>query len=116
MGFQSFLEKLTNTRLLDDILSATWKRGNPCRLYVPFPTSETGQTRYRSFATMGDQPVFITKRGKRDLVVMSQAHYERLQSMLELYRKLAEAESLEAAGGDGISHEEMMQRIKERIR
>ena len=38
-----------------------------------------------------DQPVFITKKGKDDLVVMSQAHYDRLQSLIDLYRKLEEA-------------------------
>ncbi len=37
-----------------------------------------------------DQPVFITRNGKGDMVVMSQAHYERLQSMVELYQKLGE--------------------------
>ena len=44
-----------------------------------------------------DQPVFITKKGKGDLVVMSQAHYERIQSLLELYQKLGDAEALNAA-------------------
>lgn len=32
-----------------------------------------------------EQPVFITRNGKGDMVVMSQAHYERLQSLIELY-------------------------------
>ena len=39
-----------------------------------------------------DQPVFITKNGKGDLVVMSISHYERQQALLELYMKLGEAE------------------------
>jgi PHD/YefM family antitoxin component YafN of YafNO toxin-antitoxin module len=43
-------------------------------------------------------------KGKGDLVVMSQAHYERLQSLLELYQKLGEAEALDAAGEKGITH------------
>ena len=38
-----------------------------------------------------DQPVFITRNGRGDLVVMSQAHYERLQSLLDVYQKLGEA-------------------------
>ncbi len=29
-----------------------------------------------------DQPVFITRNGRGDMVVMSQAHYERLQSII----------------------------------
>ena len=51
-----------------------------------------------------DQPIFITKKGKGDLVVMSQAHYERLHSLIELYQKLGEAEALDAAGEQGITH------------
>jgi len=59
-----------------------------------------------------DQPVFITKKGKGDLVVMSQAHYERLQSVIELYQRLGEAEASDAAGEQGITHHEMIQRLK----
>ena len=44
-----------------------------------------------------NEPVFITKKGKGDLVVMSQTHYERLLSLIELYDKLGEAEALDAA-------------------
>jgi prevent-host-death family protein len=62
-----------------------------------------------------DQPVFITKKGKGDLVVMSQAHYERLLSLLELYQKLSEAEALDATGEEGITHHEMMKRLREKI-
>jgi prevent-host-death family protein len=62
-----------------------------------------------------DQPVFITKKGKGDLVVMSQAHYERLQSLLELYQKLGEAEVLDSEGKKGISHQEMMKRLRDKL-
>ena len=59
-----------------------------------------------------DQPVFITKNGKGDLVVMSQAHYERLHGLLELYQKLGEAEALDAAGEQGIRHPEIIRRLR----
>lgn len=59
-----------------------------------------------------DQPIFITKNGKGDLVVMSQAHYERLHSLLELYQKLGEAEALDATGEQGITHREIITRLK----
>lgn len=62
-----------------------------------------------------NQPIFITKNGRGDLVVMSQAYYERLQSLLNLYQKLGEAEILDAAGEQGISHREMMNRLRERL-
>jgi prevent-host-death family protein len=63
-----------------------------------------------------DQPVFITRNGKGDMVVMSQAHYERLQSMVELYQKLGEAEVLDASGERGITHEKLMKQLSEKIR
>ena len=56
-----------------------------------------------------DQPVFITRNGKGDMVVMSLAHYERLQSMLQLYHILGEAEALDASGEKGITHEELFE-------
>ena len=59
-----------------------------------------------------NQPVYITRKGKGDLVVMSQAHYERILSLLELYQKLGDAEALDAAGEKGIKHSEMMRRLR----
>ncbi len=56
-----------------------------------------------------NQPVFITKNGIGDLVVMSQAHYERLQNMLELYQKLGDAEALDVACKRRVKHEKMME-------
>ena len=63
-----------------------------------------------------DQPVFITRNGKGDMVIMSQNHYERLQSLIELYQKLGEAESLAAAGDRGVSHQALMKRLKAKIK
>jgi len=62
-----------------------------------------------------DQPIFITKKGEGDLVVMSQAHYERLSSLLELYQKLGEGEALHAAGEQGITHGKIMRRLRASI-
>ena len=39
-----------------------------------------------------NEPVFITKNGVGDLVVMSHSLYEEQQALIELYEKLAEAE------------------------
>ena len=63
-----------------------------------------------------DRPVFITKNGQGDLVVMSLAHYERLHSLIELYQKLGEAEALDASGEKGITHQEMMKRLRAKIK
>jgi prevent-host-death family protein len=63
----------------------------------------------------GNEPVFITRQGKEDMVVMSHTYYEMLTNMLDLYRKLSEAEALDMQGDPGISHVEMMRRLKERL-
>ena len=47
-----------------------------------------------------NEPVFITKNGYGDLVVMSIEAYERGQAMMELYKKLGEAEVNLADGGE----------------
>ena len=47
------------------------------------------------------EPVFITKNGVGDMVVMSIETYEKQQSLLELYSKLAEAEAEIANGAEG---------------
>jgi prevent-host-death family protein len=58
------------------------------------------------------QPVYITKNGEGDLVVMSLAAYEREQSRLELYRALDEAEADVRSGDRGISTAKMRKLLK----
>ena len=48
-----------------------------------------------------DEPIFITKNGEGDLVVMSMAYYSKIQLKLELFSKLAVAQSQKAAGDRG---------------
>jgi prevent-host-death family protein len=59
------------------------------------------------------QPVFITKNGEGDMVVMSLALYEQQQSLLELYQKLGEAEAQSLAGMPTISHHDLMKKLKD---
>ena len=58
------------------------------------------------------EPVFITKNGEGDLVVLSLAAYDRVQARLELYGLLDEAEADVQAGDRGISVQEMRRRLK----
>jgi hypothetical protein len=39
-----------------------------------------------------------------------------MQTTLELYRKLGEAEALDASGERGISHDELFERLKEKLK
>lgn len=63
-----------------------------------------------------DEPVFITKNGREDLVVISHARYERERAMMELRDKLDESTRSSRRGDRGIGHNEMMRLIRKRIR
>jgi prevent-host-death family protein len=60
------------------------------------------------------EPVYITKNGEDDLVVMSVAAYERDQARLELYRLLDEADLDVRAGDRGIGVRAMKKRLERR--
>lgn len=61
------------------------------------------------------EPVFITKNGYGDMVVMSIEEYEKQQARLELYQKLAEAETEAARGAERTSHSVVMAELRGRL-
>ncbi|HMF30100.1 MAG TPA: type II toxin-antitoxin system Phd/YefM family antitoxin [Candidatus Lokiarchaeia archaeon] len=61
------------------------------------------------------EPVFITKNGEGDLVVMSLAYYEKLEALLELYQKLGVAEEQSCSEEGRLTHTEMMQQLRNRL-
>jgi prevent-host-death family protein len=63
-----------------------------------------------------DEPIFITKNGEGDLVVMSIAQYSKMQLKLELFSKLAVAQAQRANGDKGRSLSAVMKDIRKRIR
>ena len=60
-------------------------------------------------------PVFLTKNGKGDLVVMSIEDYEKQQALLELYQKLGEAESISNSSNKTISYNDLMNKLRKRV-
>ncbi len=61
------------------------------------------------------EPVFVTRNGEGELVVMSQELYEEMTARLELYQKLDEAEFLEETGHKGKPHAEVMKSLRARL-
>ena len=61
------------------------------------------------------EPVFITKNGQGDMVVMSLALYEKQQSLIELYQKLSEAEAESQSNEPRVSHKDLMAQMRARI-
>ncbi|MDR0884075.1 MAG: type II toxin-antitoxin system Phd/YefM family antitoxin [Oscillospiraceae bacterium] len=68
-----------------------------------------------AFCKENGQPVFLTKNGEGDLVVMSLAAYARREAMLDLREKLLDAEAQVQNGARLYSTEEVSARLLERI-
>lgn len=61
------------------------------------------------------EPIFITKNGQGDLVVMSQTLFERHIALFDLYSKLDEAEKDAQTGDMGISHTKMIEILRNKL-
>ncbi|MFH0990057.1 MAG: type II toxin-antitoxin system prevent-host-death family antitoxin [bacterium] len=75
------------------------------------------RNRTREIATIchdQDEPVYLTTNGEGDLVVMSIDHYERLKAQIELFEKLGVAQTQSVAVKKGITHKEMMSKLRNR--
>ena len=61
------------------------------------------------------EPVFITRDGYEDLVLVRAQDYARGIARLELYDKLAAAQHQIDAGMPVVAHEELFQELRERL-
>ncbi len=61
------------------------------------------------------EPIYITKNGEGDLVVMSIATYRQMQLKMELFAKLAEAQAQKAKGMKGKNADEVLKLLRKRI-
>jgi PHD/YefM family antitoxin component YafN of YafNO toxin-antitoxin module len=59
-----------------------------------------------------EEPVYITKNGYGDMVIMSIETWERDQALLEAYRKLGEAETALTSGVKPLDGEAVFQRLR----
>jgi len=62
-----------------------------------------------------NEPIFITKNGEGDLVVMSIEAFERREETIKLRAKLELAEQSRLAGDPTFTVQQSRQRIKERL-
>lgn len=67
------------------------------------------------FCKTENQPVFLTKNGEGDLVVMSIEAYSYREQMLDLREKLLEAEARRLNGAKSYSLDEVNSRLEEII-
>ncbi|MFA5806257.1 MAG: type II toxin-antitoxin system prevent-host-death family antitoxin [Melioribacteraceae bacterium] len=62
-----------------------------------------------------NEPIFITKNGEGDLVVMSMSHYSKLQLKLDLMSKLSIAQNQNADGDRGRTLKQVMTDLRNSI-
>ncbi len=67
------------------------------------------------FCKSENQPVFLTKNGEGDLVVMSMEAYSYREEMLDLREKLLDAEAQRLSGKKTYSLDEVNSRLEEVI-
>ena len=66
-------------------------------------------------AHTSNEPIFITKTGEGDLVVMSMSHYSKMQLKIELLSKLSVAQNQRIDGDNGRTLKQEMKDIREKI-
>lgn len=66
-------------------------------------------------AQESQEPIFITRDGEGDMVVMSLAYYGQMQKQLELYSKLAAAQAQAAAGDRGKTLDQVVKGLRKQI-
>ena len=67
------------------------------------------------FCRQTREPVYITRNGSGDMVVLSMEEYERQQALIDLYGKLAVAEQEIASGAQGEDFLTVGRQLRERI-
>ena len=66
-------------------------------------------------ARISNEPIFITKNGEGDLVVMSMSYYSKMQLKLDLLSKLSVAQDQRINGDKGRTLKQVMANIRENI-
>ena len=85
-------------------------------LIKPISDLRNKANRISQLARESNEPIFITKNGEGHLVVMSLSHYSQIQLKLDLFSKLAVAQSQRAAGSRGRTLNDVVKDIRKQIR
>ena len=67
------------------------------------------------FCRQTREPVYITRNGAGDMVVLNITEYERQQALLDLYGKLAAAEEEILAGAEGKDFHTVAHQLRELV-
>lgn len=81
----------------------------------PISDLRNKSTEISELAHNSNEPIFITKNGEGDMVVMSMSHYSKMQLKLDLLGKLSVAQNQKADGDKGRTLKQVMSGIKATI-
>ena len=81
----------------------------------PISDLRNNSSEIAEFCKSSHEPVFITKNGIGELAVMSMEVYEQMQTRIELYSKLSEAEEDMANGDKGIEFLEFASQLRSKV-
>jgi len=81
----------------------------------PISDLRNKSNRISELAHKSNEPIFITKNGEGDLVVMSMSHYSNLKLKIDLLAKLSVAQNQKAGGDKGSTLKQVMSNIRKSI-
>ena len=74
-----------------------------------------GYTEISEMAKKNKEPIYITKNGEGDLVVMNIDAFERREQILQLRAKVLQAEQERIEGAETLSISEARKRLRDRL-
>lgn len=96
----------------DIILTQIKKRNSAMPIIKPISDLRNRSNEISKIANDSNEPIFITKNGKGDLVVMSMNHYSKLQLKLDILSKLAVAQKQKSDGDTGNTLKRVITKIR----
>jgi prevent-host-death family protein len=99
----------------NDIILTQIKEQIEMPIIKPISDLRNKSNQISELANSSNEPIFITKNGEGDLVVMSMSHYSKLQLKIDLLSKLSVAQNQKAAGEKGRTLKQVMNDIRDSI-
>lgn len=81
----------------------------------PISDLQNNANEISDFCRQTREPVYITRNGSGDMVVVSIEEYERQQALIDLYGKLAVADEEVASGVEGEDFLTLAHQLRERV-
>jgi len=66
-------------------------------------------------AHKAQEPIFITKNGEGDMVIMSIQKYRKMEKEIEISQKLMEAETRRASGEKPVDFKKVFKNLKDKL-